>query len=331
MVLSVPVPPKEGATNRVDEKKTKQDDKNSSKRAAEEEEKQSPATASPSAAAEAPPETDIMADLTTQIQPLPRPENARANTPSEPGAYACAGTRYNGGYRHRSTTTTAPPARSSTHNHTHSDTNRESSSLVLRDTAGDIEQQQQQQQPSTTNLAVANLVVVDEEHDNRSPAGGLDLPQAAEVDQQEEATKRAQRQKDLSRRTRWMVGGTVFVVVLVVVILVLVVVRSSSTTTTGNKATTVGANTTDAYAEEMEANKTYVLSLFPNYTLEALEDTGSSQSLAYDWLLQDPFLMEYEDWRIRQRYALATLYYATNGDRWKKNDYWLQYTMHEVS
>jgi hypothetical protein len=56
---------------------------------------------------------------------------------------------------------------------------------------------------------------------------------------------------------------------------------------------------------------------------EALNSTSSPQYMAYSWLLEDKFLMEYSRKRILQRYSLATFYYATNGDQWLKNDFWL--------
>jgi hypothetical protein len=56
---------------------------------------------------------------------------------------------------------------------------------------------------------------------------------------------------------------------------------------------------------------------------EALSNTSSPQYMAYSWLLEDKFLMEYSRKRILQRYSLATFYYATNGDQWLNNDFWL--------
>ena len=67
----------------------------------------------------------------------------------------------------------------------------------------------------------------------------------------------------------------------------------------------------------------------PASTKKALNIMDSPQSLAYEWLLNDTNLAEYPDWRAKQRFALATFYYATGGPNWYNNDGWLSYTLHE--
>jgi hypothetical protein len=56
----------------------------------------------------------------------------------------------------------------------------------------------------------------------------------------------------------------------------------------------------------------------------SLKDPSSPQSAALSWLY-DPINKEYSDSRLLQRYALATLYYATNlnNDSWKITSLWL--------
>ena len=55
----------------------------------------------------------------------------------------------------------------------------------------------------------------------------------------------------------------------------------------------------------------------PQYTMEAiLQDPTSPQSLAFHWIREDPHLSLYPKWRKIQRFALATLYYALDGDDW---------------
>ena len=69
----------------------------------------------------------------------------------------------------------------------------------------------------------------------------------------------------------------------------------------------------------------------PDYTKDAIgTDPFSPQALAYNWTIADPSLEDYPDWRIRQRFVLATLYYATGGlHHWVNDDGWLSYDRHE--
>jgi hypothetical protein len=52
-------------------------------------------------------------------------------------------------------------------------------------------------------------------------------------------------------------------------------------------------------------------------------DFNTPQYLAYDWLAKNPDLAEYSEQRIIQRFSLATLYFSTGGENWRRNDRWL--------
>ena len=68
----------------------------------------------------------------------------------------------------------------------------------------------------------------------------------------------------------------------------------------------------------------------PPDTKEAIQsDSTSPQAMAYNWTLMDPNLQTYPDWRIQQRFALVTLFYATQGSSWRYNHGWLDYEIHE--
>ncbi|CAB9519049.1 Leucine Rich Repeat [Seminavis robusta] len=67
-------------------------------------------------------------------------------------------------------------------------------------------------------------------------------------------------------------------------------------------------------------------SLLPSYTVDALHDPNSAQSKALKWLLVDhepAVFASYSEDRLRQRFALATLYYATKGIGWRWKRFWL--------
>jgi hypothetical protein len=62
----------------------------------------------------------------------------------------------------------------------------------------------------------------------------------------------------------------------------------------------------------------------PSYSLELISnDAISPQARALDWLQKDPLYNEYEQYRLYQRYALAVLFYSTNGTLWSGNRGWL--------
>lgn len=73
-----------------------------------------------------------------------------------------------------------------------------------------------------------------------------------------------------------------------------------------------------------------IWSLMPDYSLRALEDQTSPQSKALAWLLEDPVVSGSEpDWRIIQRFALATLFFSTKGYGWHNTSGWLSHSTHE--
>jgi len=70
--------------------------------------------------------------------------------------------------------------------------------------------------------------------------------------------------------------------------------------------------------------------VLPDFTMAAITASPvSPQALAYEWMLNDPYRSNYTDQRLYQRFALVTLFYATNGTGWSNNKNWLSYHVHE--
>jgi hypothetical protein len=66
------------------------------------------------------------------------------------------------------------------------------------------------------------------------------------------------------------------------------------------------------------------LSGLPAYSMElAKRDANSSQAKALAWIQKDQMFNEHELYRLNQRYALAVLYYSTQGDSWKIPSGWV--------
>lgn len=76
---------------------------------------------------------------------------------------------------------------------------------------------------------------------------------------------------------------------------------------------------------EFNLNDT-ILYLLGNASLDrgaALQNSGSAQNEAYQWLIKNEGINNYGEMQIKQRYALATLYFSTGGNNWKNNDGWI--------
>ena len=67
----------------------------------------------------------------------------------------------------------------------------------------------------------------------------------------------------------------------------------------------------------------------PDFSNKALENGESPQWEALMWLAATPDLPDYTIERQTQLFALATLYYATNGELWSARDGWLEYGVSE--
>ncbi|CAB9518684.1 LRR receptor-like serine threonine-protein kinase [Seminavis robusta] len=69
----------------------------------------------------------------------------------------------------------------------------------------------------------------------------------------------------------------------------------------------------------------------PEYTVDTLQNgpLDSPQERAYRWIQDDPNFEDYSDAQKQQRFALTTIYYATNGEAWDINENWLSYADHE--
>jgi Leucine rich repeat/U-box domain len=107
-----------------------------------------------------------------------------------------------------------------------------------------------------------------------------------------------------SRRARWLVAGAVLVVLVIIVIVGVVVGVSKA----GSPPTT-----------EEKFNAT-----LPPYTTESLQDPGSPQYRAYQWVTQSDQVPERDApndeetrlFRMTQRFAVATLLYSLGRDSW---------------
>ncbi|KAL3908280.1 MAG: hypothetical protein SGARI_003135, partial [Bacillariaceae sp.] len=138
--------------------------------------------------------------------------------------------------------------------------------------------------------------------------------------------------KENSRREKWIVSIVAIVLIVVAVIVgVLVGKKQSSSNPAASGSTTpasaptasptVDATLSPSQQELME----FLLPLIPQQSQQALQDTSSPQYQAFLWLsAMDVLLSNPDAESILQQYALAAVYYATNGDEWVRSDGWLE-------
>jgi hypothetical protein len=139
-------------------------------------------------------------------------------------------------------------------------------------------------------------------------------------------TARIRERKAKQCKTCILLSSLLFVAI-VVVLVILVVSLLLRSPTSADKSQLESSSPSNA-PTSLDG---YILALFPADTVSAIEDEPNSpQSQAYQWLLADKgSLPDLSAERIKQRFALATLYFATNGDRWLTNSNWLSYSVHE--
>lgn len=168
------------------------------------------------------------------------------------------------------------------------------------------------------DLVVANRVPDLENQDCLPQAEELDVPRI-EFDQP--------RRKTQTKR--------IFLCVLVAaaaLLILLVTPLAAKDDSFAGKGPTASATTSPPNASSSSSAtsiESRVLDLLPEDTLLALNNDGSNQAKSYSWLMADPSLPNYSDARIVQRFALANLYFATNGPDWTNNTHWLSYDHHE--
>lgn len=195
--------------------------------------------------------------------------------------------------------------------------------------------------PRQSHLAVASPVTADEE---------MDLPQATNIVNSSAAQQR-------KKATRVMIRNILSGVLIVALVLTGIIAPVSVYLRKKNRLSPTNASDLDgtplAGDEGFATMEEYILSLLPAASFEVIMvDPMSPQGLAFEWLMADvPYLVgnatsDVEEpfssfWplegpmpgptvaRIRQRFALAALYFSTGGEKWLFQASWLNHTMDE--
>ncbi|CAB9521020.1 Leucine Rich Repeat [Seminavis robusta] len=172
-------------------------------------------------------------------------------------------------------------------------------------------------------LAVANLVDESMDFISELPRAVEDNSHVFDSDRRNAAANRDEETKQY--KTNVLMGGILLLAIAMILLAILVPVdeeiqETQAPTGSPTQGPTQAPTTLVMYYE----------SLLPEETVQTIEeDPQSSQAQAFDWLLEDPALESLSEERIKQRFVLATLYFATSGDNWKANDNWLNHSVHE--
>ncbi|CAB9498764.1 Leucine Rich Repeat [Seminavis robusta] len=165
-------------------------------------------------------------------------------------------------------------------------------------------------------LAVANPVDDD-------AVRHLSLPQARDFDAVPVASNRSKQKT--KQFLRALLSGTILLIVVLLILLSVAALVPKRTATTASPAPSPST-------PAPTSAKGYLLSLFDDGTQQALEDPQSPQSRSYEWILEDlDNLPLYSDDQIKQKFALASLYFATGGDNWRNNTNWLNHSVSECN
>ncbi|CAB9507786.1 Leucine Rich Repeat [Seminavis robusta] len=121
----------------------------------------------------------------------------------------------------------------------------------------------------------------------------------------------------------------IIALVAIILVLVAILVPAADESTEAQAASTVMESSYPTQSPTSVADS--VLSIFPDESsFQILEDPDSPQAMAFEWLLEEiDSLKSLLDGRIIQRFALATLFYSTNGENWAMNANWLNHSIHE--
>ncbi|CAB9511129.1 Leucine Rich Repeat [Seminavis robusta] len=167
-----------------------------------------------------------------------------------------------------------------------------------------------------------------------------DLPQAQDFDAAESARRRARRDKQFQTKV-FSVSCLVLIVIVVILVAVVVLTPGNNEESSYPHSTNHDdfSATTPTRAPSPAASTTLhgsILDLLPQCTVRSIEeDPESPQAQAFQWLWDDIEQGDYlydsseEEGQMIQRFALATLYFATNGDLWTTNSNWLNHSVHE--
>ncbi|CAB9498165.1 Leucine Rich Repeat [Seminavis robusta] len=241
----------------------------------------------------------VIFDVTDDIQAMPSPNLRHPNPVLVPGAFHVNG----------ASSTTGTTSRPQPGGETLPATIETASANAVVDSITNND---------NNDLAVANLVV----EEDLQPAFPEDLDAAARM-----------RQESNNNIKKYGCLGAIFLIVILIIVVVVVVVVSVRGNEPMDSALMPSLPPTSPPTPAPTTLQGSWLALLPDESVHAItDDPESPQSKAWQWLLQDYDLLPYYNHaRVVQKFALATLYYATEGSNWAIQTNWLNRSVHECN
>ncbi|CAB9520549.1 Leucine Rich Repeat [Seminavis robusta] len=239
--------------------------------------------------------TALTEDILNQIEPLPTPSQ---NRNSQPGAYSVG-----------------EPARL-----------RGVQAVPIRNS------QQTEEGPVTTDNIILGATVVDDgEEADMMEVGHMTIncqttsPEEVVVDAK--ILGESNNEQPVRRICMILIVSLIFA--LATLCAILLGVTSSSSSSSNPDDIDDGSLSSPVLETTMDTLYPPFQNDLPTSTLKAIQDVDSPLYQANKWMLQDPNLKNYSRERQRQRFYMAMLYYATNGDSWLQQDGWMSYKVSE--
>ena len=178
------------------------------------------------------------------------------------------------------------------------------------------------------------VYLADEEHDHLK----ITRPPRSEAQQEEqgriaeEIVARIAAEQELKAKKALLITGAILLVVAIAVGVGMGVSSSSSNSTPAPTPAPTGPpapapSPAPSQAPSLDPQRENMIELIQSRSASTtFTNSSSPQSQSLDWILSDPFSSGgLSDDRLVQRFALATLYYSTNGTYWD-HDGWLNST-----
>jgi hypothetical protein len=164
-----------------------------------------------------------------------------------------------------------------------------------------------------------SAVVVDQDEENRRIRQQIDHEVAERERQRAEQEGEIPEAVIVNFSTRLKIWSSVAMILLVSVAVVLTIVLPPQVKANSNKTTDPPTRSPQEAIQELESLLIPVT--FDNGT--ALQTASSPQNKALIWLSNNTDLNLYSNATKIQRYALATLFFSTNGNSWYENNEWM--------